>query len=101
MRVTTKGKNRGKSFVQEYEERPHMYENISLRDYWYITKRKHGTIKTIPHFVGLCSKPTFPVTQGYARHVLVVNQPWREYPTGKTGRLYLSTTSDPKAAQSL
>ena len=33
----------------------------------------------IPHFVGLRSTPTYPITVDYARAMLIVNKPWRTH----------------------
>ena len=37
----------------------------------------------IPNFVGVCGRPVYPVTEPYAKHVLIVYKPWRKYPSGK------------------
>ena len=70
-----------KSFLTKYENRPILSENKNLMDYYDEIKNKNGgEKKKIPNFVGVYGKPVYPVTESYARHVLLVFRPWRTYP---------------------
>ena len=73
-----------RSFLQQYKTRDTTYENMSLHDYFHLTRNhdenRAGNKFSIPHFVGCNSQATFPVTESYARHVLIVHKPWRIYP---------------------
>jgi len=70
------------SFLKQYAKRPPEFELYSL--YKYFLHLKNGNRKSskyiIPHFVGVNGSPKYPVTQPYARHVLIVFKPWRVYP---------------------
>ncbi len=87
------GGGSNKKFLDVYKERPQMFEDHSLHDYFLhmkngagnTTKKKRKCI--IPNFVGLNGTPKFPVTDDYARHSLVVYRPWREYPESKDWKL--------------
>ena len=72
-----------KNFLQQYQHRPLAYESLSLHAYYQLHRT---TIKkekpSIPHYVGVAGAPVYPVSEDYARHVLIVYKPWRSYPTG-------------------
>ena len=71
------------NFLQRYKHRPTNYEQLSLHAYY---QHYRKTIKndkpSIPHYVGVAGTPVYPVSEEYARHVLIVYKPWRTYPTG-------------------
>ena len=62
----------------------------SYRKFVFIIPKKWGYFKgvqvfsfwvvKIPNFVGVYGTPVFPVTESYAKHVLIVYKPWRTYP---------------------
>ena len=70
-----------KTFITKYKNRSLSDENCSIHAYFHQTKNP-PTSKTsiIPNFVGINGAPTFPVSETYARHVLIVYRPWRDYP---------------------
>ena len=73
--------NATKTFVKRYACRPVSCEDMSLRDYFHHCKNKpDSSTLIIPNFVGAGGTPCFPVSVDYARHSLIVNRPWREYP---------------------
>ena len=79
----TTPKSNYKKFIDEYEDRPNEFDNYSLEQYFNYdqsTKVKKGKKLVIPNFVGVNGYPMFPLTYGYARHILIVNKPWRTYP---------------------
>lgn len=55
------------------------YTNISIPKKNNSSRTKKGAL--IPHYVGVCGTPKFPVTTDYAKHQLIVHKPWRSYPT--------------------
>ena len=85
-KTETKKDNDTTTFVARYKTRPSSLESLSLYEYFHHTKngedkRGKGNKKTvIPNFVGVNGTPRFPVTESYARHVLVAYKPWRVYP---------------------
>ena len=73
----------------KYAKRPRdkEHESMSLYDYCVKIKntdsarrRRKNCKFLIPNFVGASGTPTFPVTESYARHTIIVHKPWREYP---------------------
>jgi hypothetical protein len=82
-----KVESRRATILTEYENRPSVYEDLSLHDFFPIYRALKASNKphkiTIPHYTGLSGEPTFPVNETYARHVLIVYKPWREYPNPK------------------
>ena len=74
-----------KPFLQQYAKRPDQFEPATLHQYYHVVKNgiqhKANRKLMIPHFVGISGIPTFPVTNAYARHTLIVHKPWRTYPT--------------------
>ena len=70
-----------KTFITKYKKRPLSEDNCSLHTFFHRTKNGHtNTGAIIPHFVGVNGTPTFPVSETYARHVIIVYKSWREYP---------------------
>ena len=67
-------------FVEQYQRRSSEQEGLSMHSYYVWSRAQGGKRPSIPHFVGVSGNPVFPVSQGYAQHVLVVYKPWREYP---------------------
>ena len=85
---TTGEKKKDNRFVSRYTERPAECEPLSPYDYFLYQnndgkKAKKGQKYIIPNFVGFSGTPRFPVTEGYARHTIVVYTPWRKYPTNR------------------
>ena len=74
-----------KTFITNYTKRTRNYSDLSLREFFHLQKNsdpKTGKKKEIiPHFVGVSGLPTFPVTESYARHTLIVYKPWTKYPS--------------------
>jgi len=70
------------SYVAKYTKRPEKYHSLSMMQYFPVHRREQGLPEAIPHFTGVSGTPTFPVTEGYARHTLLVHKPWTEYPEG-------------------
>ena len=71
------------TMVARYQKRSKEDENLSLHQFFHKVKNKGNSAKRgaiIPHFVGVNGRPTFPVTADYAKHQLIVHQPWRDYP---------------------
>jgi hypothetical protein len=69
------------TFIEQYTRRPKMYESMSMTGYYEMVKNPDGQTKEkIPNFVGINGTPVYPVTESYARHVLIVSRPWRSYP---------------------
>ena len=70
-------------FINDYRDRSPWFHKYSLHDYYHHVKN-HSRIKTkykIPHFVGVQGFPCFPVSEAYAKYVLVVYKPWHgQYP---------------------
>lgn len=73
-----------KSLIDSYMKRPFTEETMSLHKYFHSKKNNSSRTKKgalIPHYVGVCGTPKFPVTTDYAKHQLIVHKPWRSYPT--------------------
>jgi PIF1-like helicase len=81
-KLTSSGHQNGKkNFLIAYQNRPAAFEDYSLHDYYMIHRQNVMAKKpAIPYYVGVKGYPTYPVTEGYARHVLIVYKPWRQYP---------------------
>lgn len=94
-------------FVTKYSKRKKEDEHMSMYQ-WFMKypngKNRKKTDKIIiPNFVGLSGTPKFPVTEGYARHTLIVHVPWREYPVGwdwlKTFEKFINSKQCPKSCR--
>jgi hypothetical protein len=69
------------SILAKYASRPIEDEHLSLHQYYHVLRKDKKERKpSIPHFIGMNSNPTYPVSEAYARHVLIVYKPWRTYP---------------------
>lgn len=67
-------------FLSMYARRPVQYEDLSLHQFYPVYRDSHNKKSSVPHFTGINGQPVFPVTEEYARHVLIVYKPWRDYP---------------------
>jgi hypothetical protein len=77
---------------------------LSLHDYYPIFRGSiMGKKAHIPHYVGVKGHPTFPLSEGYARHVLIVYKPWRVYPTSRYWKAefesFIHSSQCPKSAK--
>lgn len=85
LRESTGDKNANRTFVQQYQGRPKSFHGHSLYEYFHHVKnhsKKQSPNRkvVIPNFVGINGTPKFPVTESYARHVLIAYKPWTTYP---------------------
>ena len=86
-RETEKSNYVDSKFITKYQYRDERFHHMSLCQYFEYNKnrskskhRKH----IIPHFIGVQGYPCFPVSESYARHVLIVHQPWHtKYPNNR------------------
>ena len=80
MRITTTNKCiREKTLISKYQKLDNTIEHISLCEFFHKEQaNKNNTRTIIPHFVGMSSSPTYPVTIAYARATLIIHMPWRE-----------------------
>ena len=53
--------------------------HISLHQFFLRKKNNRpGQKVIIPHYVGGQSQPVYPITEGYARSILIIHKPWHE-----------------------
>lgn len=82
-------KTGSRTVVSKYRFRDtKLYGKLSLMEYYEQVRHKNDTRKDnktyIPNFVGGSSKPQYPVTEGYARSVLLIYKPWHDKDRLKT-----------------
>lgn len=81
--------------LKDYANRPSTYSKLSLHEFFPIyrgmRKAKGATKTSVPHYTGVAGFPTFPVTESYARHVLIVYKPWTTYPDQKSWKTEFDT----------
>lgn len=92
------------SHVTKYTNRSALYENMNMAEYYNITNNTDPNAKLmIPNFVGVNGSAVFPVTENYARHVLIAYRPWREYPANLEWKAefeqFINSPTCPLAAQ--
>ena len=85
LRVSGESTTDSDKILALYEKRPVDQEPMSLHTFydWYKNKRegrKIGDKYYIPNFVGVKGSPVYPVTNDYAKHVLICYNPWTVYP---------------------
>jgi hypothetical protein len=74
-----------KKFLDHYASRAPQHHHLSLHEYFFVFREEiHNRPPAIPHYVGVNGYPCFPVSQGYARHVLICYKPWTIYPEKQT-----------------
>ena len=72
-------KGKSSDFVSQYSRRKKEFHDLSLYQYFQkVEHERNESITCIPHFVGGSGQPTYPVTQNYARTVLLIHSPWNE-----------------------
>lgn len=72
-----------KTIMDAYIKRPIEQEQMNLKDFFHFIKNNNQRTKKnalIPHFVGICGTPKYPVTADFAKHEIVIYKPWRQYP---------------------
>lgn len=72
-------------FLEVYMKRPLAHIEYSLHAYFHFVKNQASgdmlSKHQIPHFMGVQGYPCFPVSQAYAKQVLLVYKPWYgDYP---------------------
>jgi len=75
-------KTRTSKDLKAYVNRPKEDEDYSFAEFFETNMNKETSDKkkqVIPHFVGMKSNPTYPVSVDYARATLIINKPWRTY----------------------
>jgi hypothetical protein len=72
------------SFLETYRRRSPDLHDVSLHGFYMQYRSGLGKVASIPHFTGVAGIAVFPVSEGYARHVLVVYKPWTDYPNKST-----------------
>lgn len=74
-------KTRTSKDLKSYSNRPKEDEDFSFAEFFEKQMNSEESQQSdkpvIPHFVGMRSTPTYPVTVDYARATLIVNKPWR------------------------
>lgn len=70
---------KGSPFLKQYATRPIQNKHCSLHQYFIMT---HPGV--IPHFVGINGQPTYPISESFAKQVVVCHVPWNEYPKSNT-----------------
>lgn len=81
--ATTSDNKEDKNLLSKYRKRAASLEHLSLYEFFRLTHAVCTTTKknVVPHFVGICGSPTYPVSENYAKQTLVIHKPWRIYPT--------------------
>ena len=72
-KVTKKESN---TIVTRYRNRPHSMNHLSLHEYFFEIHKEKAE-KHVPHYVGSSTTPKFPITESYARCMLILHKPWR------------------------
>jgi hypothetical protein len=93
-----------RKFISIYARRESQYLSLSLHDYFFVHREQiEGKKPVIPHYVGVSGHPCFPVSEQYARHVLVCYKPWRTYPNQKNWKeefnTFINSPLCPKSAR--
>lgn len=74
-----------KTFLSKYARRSREFEKHSLYLFYHSENNselhKQRRPEKIPHFVGVHGIPKYPVTESYAKQVLIIYKDWRTYPT--------------------
>lgn len=78
-RVTTTDRTSKPSMLASYAQRDDCDECLSFCQYVHKIMGNGSSKIAVPHFVGLNSAPSFPVTASYARGSLIIHIPWRNY----------------------
>jgi hypothetical protein len=96
--------NKNTSFLDQYRDRPEHLSDLSINAYYSVFRAsRQGKKPAIPHFIGVSGDPVFPVSEAYARHVLVVYKPWRVYPKQASWKtdfeLFINSKTCPASAR--
>jgi hypothetical protein len=86
------------TMLGQYRRREEGLQDLSLHEYFHLKKNKEklrsNTKEIIPHFVGGSGQPVFPVSQSYARTVLLVYKPWSNKNPLPKEDCYIATFND-------
>ena len=79
LRITTNGSKPSNSFLSKYEHRIGN-PNMSLHQFFHHDRAKRKLPPAMPHCTGIAGKPTFPITEAYAKQTLLMCKPWTMFP---------------------
>jgi len=69
-----------RSIVEQYRWRNVSLRHLSLHGFFHATKNKGKSSEdasfVVPHYVGIDSQPTYPVTEAYAKAIVTLYKPW-------------------------
>ena len=88
------GRASSSTLLARYADRPPALKEYTLYEYFFVSKNIENKAKarTIPHFVGGSSQPSYPPKEGYARSMLLLHSKWtKEFE-------YSGNANGPKAA---
>lgn len=94
-------------FISEYAKRAPQYKHLSLHEYYFVFREEiQHKRPAIPHYVGVSGHPCFPVSEAYARQVLICYKPWTVYPNKKDPKewiedfhQFINSSACPKSAR--
>ena len=67
-------------FINLYAKREKEFHHLSLKQYWHFHRvHLQGKCDVIPHFVGLSATATYPVSENYAKYILILHKPWSKH----------------------
>jgi hypothetical protein len=79
-KLQIQGELTSETFLSQYCNRKECLD-MSLHKYYHYCKnikrrKKNDQRPTIPHYVGGSSQPKFPISQSYARSIIMIHKPW-------------------------
>ena len=79
-KLQIQGELTSETFLSQYCNRKECLD-MSLHAYYHYCKnikgrKNDGQKITIPHYVGGSSQPKFPISQSYARSIIMIHKPW-------------------------
>ena len=74
-RITLKTNNTDNSYMARYAKRT-SHHHCTMYEYHKHDRLMRKLPFAIPHFTGFSSTPTFPITERFAKHMLIVHKPW-------------------------
>ena len=102
-KLSIDGTSQSNKFIDHYAKRNPQHHHLSLHEFFPVFRAMTNKAPAVPHYVGVSGYPCFPVSEAYARHVLIVYKPWLTYPNQTSWKrdfdIFINSHKCPKSAR--
>ena len=82
VKITSDGSGGSHDFKQVHMRRKSELEDLSMHEFFHVKEnldvRRDSRNYKVPHWIGICGQPKYPVTDAYAKATITIYKPWRK-----------------------